>query len=74
MTKSKEMLAPIPKVSVEDERESQELSPFELKNQLIPLAGDNLLNAGRGNPNFYNAPARLAMCKLTEFDIAISER
>lgn len=71
----KDMLAPIPGLTVEGENKAQELSPFELKNQLIDLAGEDdrqVLNAGRGNPNFFNAPARLALCKLTEFAIDIS--
>lgn len=76
MNQGKEMLADIPGVSVGDEQKAQALSPFELKNQLIDIAtsaGHPFLNAGRGNPNFFNAPARLALCKLTEFAIAVSD-
>ena len=36
----------------------KEISPFELKNKLIKMAEgknpDQMLNAGRGNPNFFN--------------------
>ncbi|MCP4154287.1 MAG: bifunctional aspartate transaminase/aspartate 4-decarboxylase [bacterium] len=72
------MLAAIPGIKVAGEKKAQGLSPFELKNALIDYAKkspkyEQVLNAGRGNPNFYNAPARLALCKLTEFAISISQ-
>lgn len=45
-----------------------DLSPFELKNRLITLAeGKNpagMLNAGRGNPNFFNSFAREVFANL----------
>ena len=49
-------------------KEYKKLSPFELKNRLIKLAeGSNpskLLNAGRGNPNFFNKYIRDIFAKL----------
>ena len=46
----------------------EKLSPFELKNFLIKLAekGDpnKMLNAGRGNPNFYNRTVRRCFAHL----------
>ena len=62
------------------EYEDQQLSPFELKNKLIDEArvthkknpGIPYLNAGRGNPNFFNTLARRALCKLTTFALDIS--
>lgn len=46
----------------------KQLSPFELKNNLITLAkGKNpslVLNAGRGNPNFFNSFVRLVFARL----------
>lgn len=59
------------------EQKAEELSPFELKNQLIQLASKgspDYLNAGRGNPDFYNTIGRLALCKLIQFGVAISEQ
>lgn len=48
----------------------QYLSPFEFKNILIKTAeksmnGKNILNAGRGNPNFYSAMPRYAFSHLS---------
>lgn len=47
------------------------LSPFELKDQLIEIASSNsqrmMLNAGRGNPNFLAMLPRLAFLTLGEF-------
>ena len=44
------------------------LSPFELKNRLITMAEglkpSQMLNAGRGNPNFYNSFAREVFANL----------
>ena len=44
------------------------LSPFELKNKLITLANKNgtMLNAGRGNPNFYNDFVRKVFTNLQQ--------
>jgi aspartate 4-decarboxylase len=45
-----------------------DLSPFELKNRLIKLAEgkkpSQMLNAGRGNPNFFNSFARKVFASL----------
>ncbi len=60
------------------ESADQKLSPFELKNHLIQraraAAGPDLpfLNAGRGNPNFFNTLARKALCKLIYFALDVS--
>lgn len=77
MPHKKKTLAP--GLTVKDELKAQALSPFELKNTLIKYAqttsqkkGIPYLNAGRGNPNFFNIPVRLALCKLTQFAIHIS--
>ncbi len=66
-------------LSVEDEIGYQKLSPFELKNHLIERAmhaakppGRPYLNAGRGNPNFFNTLARKALCKLTYFALDVA--
>ncbi len=53
------------------------LSPFELKDELIKLAGSNrdrmMLNAGRGNPNFLATLPRRAFFQLGLFAVAESE-
>jgi aspartate 4-decarboxylase len=69
-----------PGLTVEQEYKDQQLSPFELKNKLIDEARSSrkhqpaqpFLNAGRGNPNFFNTLARRALCKLTTFALDIS--
>lgn len=57
---------------------SPELSPFELKDQLIELAeeSDNhmMLNAGRGNPNFLAIYPRQAYIRMGEFALEESGR
>lgn len=71
-----------PGLSRKQEEDDQKLSPFELKNKLIhestedkykkyKLPGTYFLNAGRGNPNFFNTLARRAFCKLTVFALDI---
>ncbi len=65
-------------ITPEQEQKDQKLSPFELKNKLIKEAKKAqsskfpYLNAGRGNPNFFNTLARRALCKLTDFALDIS--
>jgi aspartate 4-decarboxylase len=53
------------------------LSPFELKDELIKLAGNQrdriMLNAGRGNPNFLATLPRRAFFQLGMFAISESE-
>lgn len=53
------------------------LSPFELKDELIALAAGNrdrmMLNAGRGNPNFLATIPRRAFFQLGLFAMAESE-
>ena len=52
------------------------LSPFELKNNLMTLAkGKNpslVLNAGRGNPNFFNSFVRLVFARLLTACVKLS--
>jgi len=54
------------------------LSPFELKDQLIERASSDaqrlMLNAGRGNPNFLATLPRWAFLSLGEFALRESER
>jgi len=63
------------------QKQLEELSPFELKNQLIALADENrkrsdaiMLNAGRGNPNWVATEAREAFFLLGKFALAESVR
>ena len=49
-----------------------ELSPFELNYKLIKMAGPNALNAGRGNPNFFNSFGRLVFGDLQQTSIQLS--
>jgi aspartate 4-decarboxylase len=55
-----------------------ELSPFELKDQLIQIASSDaqrlMLNAGRGNPNFLATLPRWAFLSLGEFSMREAER
>lgn len=60
------------------EKKLEKISPFELKNNLIVLAGQStfksnhsMLNAGRGNPNWIAATPREALYTLGKF--ALSE-
>jgi aspartate 4-decarboxylase len=54
------------------------LSPFELKDQLIEVASSNaqrlMLNAGRGNPNFLATLPRWAFLSLGEFAMQEAQR
>lgn len=54
------------------------LSPFELKNRLVELArhrGDRqMLNAGRGNPNWIALEPRAAFFRLGEFALGEAQR
>jgi aspartate 4-decarboxylase len=53
------------------------LSPFELKNNLIKMAEgknpDQMLNAGRGNPNFFNSFARQVFAHLQILCVDLSK-
>src|SRR4029077_3995327 len=55
-----------------------QLSPFELKNRLIELAGSHaermMLNAGRGNPNFLATAPRHGFFQLGLFAMTEAER
>ena len=56
----------------------KEISPFELKNKLIKLAEgkkpDQMLNAGRGNPNFFNDFGRHFLYKLSNMCVDLSHK
>ena len=63
------------------EKEMEKISPFELKDRLIELAGESIrkmtrtmLNAGRGNPNWVATVPREAFFALGKFGIAESRR
>jgi len=65
----------------DDERRFEALSPFELKSLLIELATDarrehqtNLLDAGRGNPNWIATEPREAFFVLGSFALAEARR
>jgi aspartate 4-decarboxylase len=58
-------------VTLEQQKELEKLSPFELKDKLIQLAGEasrqsaqTMLNAGRGNPNWIATTPRNAFFTL----------
>ena len=55
-----------------------QLSPFEQKDELIALAGDNssklMLNAGRGNPNWVVVEPRAAFFLLGQFALEEADR
>ncbi len=59
-------------------RKLNDLSPFELKNRLIKLAEgkkpSQMLNAGRGNPNFFNSFARKVFASLQTTCVEASTR
>jgi aspartate 4-decarboxylase len=62
-------------------RELEKLSPFELKDRLIKLAGEQarlsaraMLNAGRGNPNWIATTPREAFFALGQFALEESKR
>lgn len=72
------MKKPIPKIktSREAEKKLEQMSPFELKNNLIALAGQAeeksahaMLNAGRGNPNWISTIPREALFTLGLFGV-----
>lgn len=63
------------------QRKLQRLSPFEMKDTLISLAGEQsmastqaMLNAGRGNPNWIATDSREAFFVLGDFALAESKR
>ena len=64
-----------------EQRELLKLSPFELKDKLIALAAEGeresdaqMLNAGRGNPNWISTTPREAFCTLLHFGLDESRR
>ena len=68
----------IPKIKTtrKTQKELEQMSPFELKNNLITLANQStdksthaMLNAGRGNPNWISAIPREAFFTLGKFGI-----
>jgi aspartate 4-decarboxylase len=70
-----------PSTSRAEQRELLKLSPFELKDKLIELAAESeresdlqMLNAGRGNPNWICTTPREAFGTLLQFGIEESRR
>ncbi len=70
------METPKNSLSREYEKRLEQLSPFEIKNELIAMAEENartssatFLNAGRGNPNWIETDAREAFFLLGSFGI-----
>jgi len=68
-------------ISRAEQRNLLKLSPFELKDKLISLAGESeresnaqMLNAGRGNPNWICTTPREAFGTLLRFGIEESRR
>jgi len=68
-------------VTLEQQKELEKLSPFELKDKLIHLAGESsqqsaqtMLNAGRGNPNWIATTPREAFFTLGSFALQESKR
>ncbi len=68
-------------ITREQMRELSQLSPFELKSKLISLAGEHqastgfqMLNAGRGNPNFIATRPREAFFALGFFGLEEARR
>jgi aspartate 4-decarboxylase len=61
-----------------DIKQFTELSPFELKDYLIDVAQDSkgslMLNAGRGNPNFFATLPRAAFFEWGQFALREAER
>jgi aspartate 4-decarboxylase len=61
-------------------KEFLSMSPFEFKNVLIKTAEDaagenkQILNAGRGNPNFLNTTVRKAFCCLNMFAAEVADK
>ena len=69
------------KTSRAEQRELLKLSPFELKDKLIALAAEGeresdaqMLNAGRGNPNWISTTPREAFGTLLHFALDESRR
>jgi aspartate 4-decarboxylase len=67
-------------VTLEQEKEFEKLSPFELKDKLIALAKESsqhsartMLNAGRGNPNWIATTPRNAFFALGNFALEESK-
>ena len=68
-------------VTLEQQKEFEKLSPFELKDKLIHAAGEtaransqSMLNAGRGNPNWIATTPREAFFTLGNFALQESKR
>ncbi|NQU95063.1 MAG: bifunctional aspartate transaminase/aspartate 4-decarboxylase [Candidatus Omnitrophica bacterium] len=65
-------------MKVSEEKRYENLSPFELKNKLIQMAGTHhermMLNAGRGNPNWVAVEPRHGFFQMGIFALGESER
>lgn len=63
----------------QQEIELEQFGAFEVGKRMLTLAhhhhhNQRILNAGRGNPNWINTKARLAMARLIEFGVQESNR
>ena len=63
----------------QQEIELERFGAFEVGKRMLTLAhhhhhNNRILNAGRGNPNWINTKARLAMARLIEFGVSESNR
>ncbi len=75
-TKKRSSKSYIYKISPSMIKKYDELSPFELKDKLMTLATSPkkpMLNAGRGNPNFFNVFVREIFAKLQLLVMKITE-
>lgn len=68
----------IKKIAKKKFKRYNEISPFELKNKLIKMAEGNkpsqMLNAGRGNPNFFNDFGRTFLYKLSNLCLSLAHK
>ncbi len=71
-------MSPTEDANRREEKGYEALSPFELKDKLIEMAGSDserlMLNAGRGNPNWVAVNPRSAFFQLGMFALEESER
>lgn len=65
-------------MKISEEKRYEQLSPFELKNKLIQMAGTHhermMLNAGRGNPNWVAITPRQGFFQFGLFALEESQR
>lgn len=64
------------KITTQKYKKYEKLSPFELKNTLISMAKKSskpFLNAGRGNPNFFNDFVRICFTRIQAACVKLSK-